>query len=62
MVGIVKKNHDVRIRREYHINQGKIKTSGGNEKPLIADYVLTYKNRMLAVVEALMMKANGELF
>jgi type I restriction enzyme, R subunit len=47
-----KTNPDIRVRREYHINPGKIKASGGNEKPLIADYVLKYKNRMLAVVEA----------
>ena len=41
-----------RIQREYHITAGKIQSGGGRAKPLIADYVLVYKNVKLAVVEA----------
>jgi type I restriction enzyme R subunit len=40
-----------KIRREYHINKGRIK-AGGHGKPAIADYILVYKNRPLAVIEA----------
>jgi type I restriction enzyme R subunit len=47
-----KANPDVKVHREYPITLGKIKASGGRSKPLIADYVLAYKNRKLAVVEA----------
>jgi type I restriction enzyme R subunit len=47
-----KANPDVKVHREYHITLGKIKATGGRYKPLIADYVLTYKGRKLAVVEA----------
>ncbi|MCK4828307.1 DEAD/DEAH box helicase family protein, partial [bacterium] len=43
---------DTKVLREHHITIGEIKTSGGRGKPLIADYVLTYKNQKLAVVEA----------
>jgi len=43
---------DVRVHREYIIAPGKLKSSGGRNKPVIADYVLAYKNRKLAVVEA----------
>ena len=43
---------DTKIFREFHITKGKIKTGGERAKPLVADYVLTYKNRKLAVVEA----------
>ena len=42
---------DSKVLREYHITQGKIQT-GGRAKPVIADYVLVYKNRKLAVIEA----------
>ncbi len=41
-----------KILREYFITAGKIQTGGGRAKPLIADYILIYKNRMLAVIEA----------
>ncbi|BBO18437.1 type I site-specific restriction-modification system, R (restriction) subunit [Candidatus Brocadia pituitae] len=41
-----------KILREYHITAGKILTGGGRAKPLIADYVLVYQGRKLAVVEA----------
>ena len=40
-----------RILRERHITKGRIQT-GGRGKPLITDYILVYKNRQLAVVEA----------
>ena len=40
-----------RILRERHITKGKIQT-GGRGKPLITDYILVYKNRQLAVIEA----------
>lgn len=41
-----------KILREYHITIGKIQTGGIRAKPLKADYILVYKNRMLAVIEA----------
>ena len=40
-----------RILRERHITRGKLQT-GGRGKPLITDYILVYKNRWLAVIEA----------
>lgn len=43
---------DVVIRREYSITIGRLKSTGGREKPLIADYLLAYKNRNLAIIEA----------
>lgn len=47
-----KTNPDVKVHREYFITLGKIKATGGRNKPLKADYVLAYKGRKLAVVEA----------
>ncbi len=47
-----KANPEVKIHREYQVTAGKIKATGGRGKQLIADYVLTYKGRKLAVVEA----------
>jgi type I restriction enzyme R subunit len=41
-----------RIRREYHITQGRLEGAGRRAKPLIADYILEYRNTKLAVVEA----------
>lgn len=41
-----------RIQREYNINNGEIKAGGIRSGKLKADYVLTYKNRKLAVIEA----------
>jgi len=41
-----------KILREHHITIGKIQTGGGRAKPTIADYVLVYQGRKLAVVEA----------
>ena len=40
---------DTKIHREFKINDGRIQP-GGRAKPLIADYVLVYKNRKLAVI------------
>ena len=42
----------VRVFREYHINAGEIRSSGIRTGQLKADYVLSYKNIKLAVVEA----------
>ncbi len=41
-----------RILRERHITAGKIQTGGKRGKPLITDYILVYKGRQLAIVEA----------
>jgi type I restriction enzyme, R subunit len=41
-----------RVRREYKIAPGRIEGHGRRGKALIADYVLEYHNRKLAVVEA----------
>ena len=41
-----------RIRREFSITPGRIEGGGCRGKPLTADYVLTYRNTQLAVVEA----------
>lgn len=41
-----------RIRREYRITIGRLEAYGRRGRPEIADYVLMYRNRMLAVVEA----------
>lgn len=41
-----------KVLREHHITIGKIQTGGGRAKPSIADYVLVYQGRKLAVVEA----------
>jgi type I restriction enzyme, R subunit len=41
-----------RIRREYHITPGRIEGHGRRGKPLTADYILVYRNTMLAVIEA----------
>jgi len=41
-----------RILREYPITPGRIEGIGRRSKPLIADYVLVYRNTKLAVVEA----------
>ena len=42
----------VRVRREYNINAGEIRSSGIRTGQLKADYILEYKNTKLAVVEA----------
>ncbi len=41
-----------RIRREYLIAPGRLEGQGRRGKPVIADYVLIYRNTKLAVVEA----------
>ncbi len=41
-----------RIRLEFPITQGRIIGKGKRAKPLKADYVLIYKNRIIGVVEA----------
>ncbi len=41
-----------KVLREYPITAGKIQTGGGRAKPLIADYVLVYRGRKLAIIEA----------
>jgi type I restriction enzyme, R subunit len=41
-----------RIRREFPITLGRLEGNGRRGKPLTADYVLIYRNRQLAVVEA----------
>ncbi|MCL4540055.1 MAG: DEAD/DEAH box helicase family protein, partial [Bacteroidetes bacterium] len=41
-----------RIRREYMISPGRIESHGRRGKPLVADYILEYRNTKLAVVEA----------
>ena len=43
---------DVLVQREYNINAGEIKAGGIRAGQLKADYVLSFKNRKLAVVEA----------
>ncbi len=41
-----------RVRREYLIAPGRLEGSGKRAKPVIADYVLEYRNLKLAVIEA----------
>jgi len=41
-----------RVRREYGITLGRLEGFGKRAKPLIADYVLEYRNTKLAVIEA----------
>ncbi|OGR43870.1 MAG: restriction endonuclease subunit R [Elusimicrobia bacterium GWA2_61_42] len=41
-----------KVHREHHITAGKIHVGGNRSKPLIADYVLSYKGRKLAAIEA----------
>ena len=41
-----------KVLREYNITAGRIQVGGKRAKPLIADYVLVYKGRKLAVIEA----------
>lgn len=41
-----------RIQREYPINSGEIRAGGIRAGQIKADYILSYKNRKLAVVEA----------
>jgi type I restriction enzyme, R subunit len=41
-----------RVQREYNINAGEIRAGGIRSSQMKADYVLLYKNRKLAVIEA----------
>jgi len=41
-----------KVSREFRITDGKIQVGGLRNKPEIADYILVYKNRKLAVIEA----------
>lgn len=41
-----------RVMREFHITDGKIQTGGARAKPMIADYILVYKNLKIGVIEA----------
>ncbi len=41
-----------KVLREFKLTPGRIQTGGGRAKPLIADYVLEYRGRKLAVIEA----------
>jgi type I restriction enzyme, R subunit len=41
-----------RVLREYSITPGRIEGRGRRGKPLSADYVLVYRNRKIAVIEA----------
>src|SRR5437762_12160916 len=41
-----------KVLREYHITPGRIEADGRRAKPLIADYILVYRNHKLAVIEA----------
>lgn len=41
-----------KVLREFRISPGKIQIGGAISKPEIADYVLVYKNRKLAIIEA----------
>ncbi len=43
---------DSKILREYRITEGQLQGSGNRTDPVIADYVLIYKNQKLAVIEA----------
>ena len=36
-------NPDIKVFREHKITHGKIQTGGSRAKPLIADYVLAYR-------------------
>jgi type I restriction enzyme R subunit len=46
-----------KVLREHHITAGKIQVGGGRAKPMIADYVLVYKNIKIGVIEA---KSDGQ--
>lgn len=47
-----KSNAEVKVHREFIITDGKIQATGGRGKKIIADYVLSYKGRKIAVIEA----------
>ena len=41
-----------KVLREHHITAGKIEVGGRRAKPLIADYILVYKNQKIGIIEA----------
>ena len=41
-----------KVLREFHITAGKIQMGGTRAKPMIADYILVYRNRKIGVIEA----------
>ena len=43
---------NVKVSREFKINNGRILTGGRNTDPKIADYLLTVNDQDLAVIEA----------
>ena len=43
---------DSRIRREFSITKGRLQAGGRRTNPLKADYVLVYRGKKLAAVEA----------
>ncbi len=43
---------DSKVLREHHITLGKLQTGAWRAKPLISDYILVYKGRKLAAIEA----------
>ena len=43
---------NVKVSREFKINNGRILTGGRNAEPKIADYLLTVNDQDLAVIEA----------
>ena len=43
---------DIKVHREDPFDAGEITISGKRKKQLVPDYVLSYRNRKLAVVEA----------
>ena len=45
-------NPEVRVEPEYPIGPGKINASGRKQTPIKADYLLMYKSRKMAIVEA----------
>jgi len=47
-----KLNAEIKVHREFPIAPGKIQPGGRRKNPKFADYILTYKGRKLAVVEA----------
>ena len=50
--GVVEGSRILRERDVCKITEGRIQVGGGRKRPLIADYILVYKNIKLAVVEA----------
>ena len=45
-------NPEVRVEPEYIIGPGKINASGKKQTAIKADYLLLYKSRKMAIVEA----------